>query len=170
MPDSILESENKSYFQVNLGLAAEFKPEIKEKYSVELAVCFLTIRDFKNLLFGVQTNLATGLDKAFVDEVLRSDLNSMIINLQNYKGNEDTGVQKAEEFMEKALAQVYTVYSTLLDEDKKNTTEKVNARVEAFFICRAHLRDAYDQLEYLAEYVPEATPQSPHLPTSSVAQ
>lgn len=157
MPDATSESEHKSYFQANLGLVSEFKDEVKEKYSVELAVCFLTLRDFKKLLFGVQTNLATGLGKAFIDEVMRVDLNHVINGLQSYKGSEDTGVQKAEEFVEKALAQVYTAYSTFLDESKMNDKENVNARVSAFFMCRAHIRDAYEQLEHLAEYVPEST-------------
>ena len=160
MLDLTTESENRSYFQANLGLVEEFKPEVKQNYSIELAVCFLTIRDFKDLLFHVQTNLATGFEKAFIDEVMRADLNSVIINLQSYNGRNDTGVEKAEEFVEKALAQVYTVYSTLLNYEKKDSTENINIRVGAFFLCRTHMRDAYDQLEHLAEYVPEVPPQS----------
>ena len=162
------ETENRSYYQANLVRIAEFKPEVKEQYSDELAVCFMTIRDCKDLLFGVHTNLATGLTKAFVEKVMLIDFNTVVNNLQDYNGTNDTGVHQAGGFMEQAVAKLYLAYGTLLAEDKKNFPENLQLRVNAFLECRTHLRDAYEQLEHLADFVP-SPPSPPPLPNATVS-
>ena len=94
------------------------------------------------MLFDPTTNLANDLTVEFINDVLISDLNRVIINLKDYGGMDRRGVREAQELVEGALKESYTALSQ---------TSNANKRVNALISCRGKIENAYLQLEHLNE-------------------
>lgn len=160
-PASDTPPPKQSHFEDNARLLDHSPIKIDAKYTKELVASFLTIRQFRDLLYAPDTNLVDGIKKTYIEDTMIEDFGRVIIQLRDYTGEERKGVVEAKGLMDEALKDLYTVYASLLDTDKKNTVENINIqviRVGALVLCRDHLQKAYDQLEHLAGYIPKPPP------------
>jgi hypothetical protein len=108
----------------------------------DLLISFLTIRNYRDLLFEPETDLRNDLTDEFINKFMRVDFSRIILGLRDYTGDDRRGIQEAYKFMEAALRELYKMGDANKD------------WVDATLDCRNKLHAAFQQLEHLSTYLP----------------
>jgi hypothetical protein len=136
-----VERPTSTYYSNNLD-RVKSNPSIPEREK-ELLASFLTIADYRNLLFDPKVNIGSDLTTDYINESLRIDLSMVINGLRDYEGPMD--VRKAMEYVEGAVKELYNAGDTTVSSE----------RVNALFSCRGKLDSAYKLLMPLEKEVRE---------------
>jgi hypothetical protein len=132
--------DTRSYFNLNAARVEQSNLASKSQAFKDLLISFLTIQQYRDLLFDPTVHLRNDLTDDFINNVMRFDFGQIILKLRDYAGNERKGVQEAYKYMDDALRELYKA-----DDIKKDL-------VDAVMDCRGLLHSAYQQLEHLSQY------------------
>ncbi len=129
--------------------SVEAKISQENNFTKELMICFLTIRDYRNLLFLDEIDFDLGLTKVYAHEIMRVDFNTITRILVEFQGADRKGIVEAKQEMDKATKKLYKALGTYKQKPGINPSEVLEIRAEAWIECRNFLQEAYLHLQHL---------------------
>ncbi len=136
----------RTYLQINVEWVEASVFAIRPQSFKDMLISFLTIRDYRYMLFDPKTNLVH-ITEGFVIENMLPDLSTVLLKLQDYDDNDRKGGAQAYELIDLALRKLYKGY-------KKN-----NGLLDSIMDCRQNINKAYQHLEHWNKYVASLPPK-----------
>lgn len=128
--------ETRSFFKQNANKVGHSVLTLRKGVTKELLVAFLTIKQYRDLLFNPKTHLRHDITLDFINHVMIPDFGTILITLRDFTDEDRRGIPEAYNHLRFALKELY---------DATNNKDLVYAALE----CRDLLHSAYQQLEHL---------------------
>lgn len=144
-------SGNISFYQSNRDVVNKSNLTLDARYTRDLIACYLTIKNFYNLVFDEETNLVDDFNENFIREVLVKDTTKMIKTLKGHTGSERKGVDEAGTAMQEFLKNLYQVQ--ILLSKTHQIGNFLDAWTNALILLQNTIYEAYGALEHLEDEV-----------------
>ena len=144
-------SGNISFYQFNRDVVSKSNLTLDARYTRDLIACYLTIKNFYNLVFDGDTNLVDDFNENFIRDVLVRDTTKMIKTLKGYTGSERKGINEACTAMQEFLKNLYQVQ--ILLSNTHQIENFLDAWTNALILLQNTICEAFGALEHLEDEV-----------------
>ena len=138
-----------SYYESNSELIRKFGFVSDDKYTAELLVSFLTIKNLWDIWFDPEVNLEEDVTKEFVKEFLMKEATNVLRDLATYTGTDRKGIQEAFKSMDLFRQGLLQLQGLLPDGTEKMPAANLKLWAQAHSDCQNSINSAYRFLEHL---------------------